>query len=292
MKHTSHSESGTLHHTYLKNIQAGFVDQRKIHDEWKDLNYLSQPDFSIALKEYEVFKNILEENGVKLSYFSEDQTCSIDSIYCRDASIVTDHGVILCNMGKQARRPEPLAQSKIYQANNINILGTIESPGTIEGGDVAWLDQNTLAVAHGYRTNQNGFDQLQKILTPFDIKLIQVDLPHYKGPSDVFHLMSIFSPVGDKKAVVYSPLMPVKFRNLLIERDYQLIEVPHEEFDSMGCNVLSLTSKKCLMVAGSPITKSRIKKLGVEVLEYQGENISVLGGGGPTCLTRPISRLI
>lgn len=292
MKHTSQSETGTLHHSFLKNIKAGFISQGKINAEWNNLNYLSQPDFSLALEEYDAFKKILEEHGVKLSYFTEDQTCAIDSIYCRDASIVTDHGVILCNMGKQERKPEPLAQSKIYQANNINILGTIESPGTIEGGDVAWLDRNTLAIAHGYRTNQSGYDQLQKLLFHFDIELIQVDLPHYKGPSDVFHLMSIFSPVGEKHAMVYSPLMPVKFRNLLIERGYRLIEVPDEEFESMGCNVLSLTPAKCLMVAGSPITKSRIEKAGLEVVEYQGENISILGGGGPTCLTRPISRVV
>ena len=292
MKQTAQSETGILYHTYLKDIKAGFISQKKIDEEWNKLNYLSQPDYSSAINEYDNFKNTLEEHGVRISYFIEDQTCSIDSIYCRDASIVTDHGVVLCNMGKQERKPEPFAQSKIYQANNINILGSIESPGTIEGGDVAWLDQNTLAVAHGYRTNQSGFDQLKKLLSPFDIELIQVHLPHYKGPSDVFHLMSIFSPVGEKHAVVYSPLMPVKFRNLLIKRGYQLIEVPDEEFESMGCNVLSLTPTKCLMVAGSPLTKNRIKEVGLQVIEYKGQNISVLGGGGPTCLTRPISRVV
>lgn len=292
MKYTAQSETGALHQTYLKHIDAGFIDNSKIDREWEDLNYLSKPDLSLAIDEYNSFVQILKDQNVDVSFFSEDQGCSMDSIYCRDASIVTDHGVIICNMGKEQRKPEPLAQSKVYQEHGIKILGTIESPGTLEGGDVAWLDQHTLAVAHGYRTNQSGFDQLQELLSPFDIELIQVDLPHYKGPSDVFHLMSIFSPISKKIAVVYSSLMPVKFRNFLLDRGYQLIEVPEQEFDSMGCNVLSLSPTTCLIVEGNPVTKAKIEDAGVKVIEYKGRHISLLGGGGPTCLTRPISRSV
>ncbi|MBS1935284.1 MAG: hypothetical protein JST96_14885, partial [Bacteroidetes bacterium] len=115
-------------------------------------------------------------------------------------------------------------------------------------------------------------------------------LPHYKGPADVFHLMSIFSPVDKDIAVVYSPLMPIAFRNLLLERNYKLVEVPDNEFDSMGCNVLALAPRTCLMVAGNPKTKSLLENAGCHVIEYIGEDISVKGGGGPTCLTRPIWR--
>ena len=195
-------------------------------------------------------------------------------------------------MGKQGRIHEPYAQLEAYKINNVNILGEIKFPGALEGGDVAWLDQNTLAVGHTYRTNEEGISQLEGLLQPKGIEIIVVDLPHYKGESDVFHLMSILSPVDKNLAVVYSPLMPIKFRNQLLERGFQLIEVPEQEFDSMGCNVLAVAPRDCLMVAGNPITKKLLEDAGVSVHIYEGNEISVKGGGGPTCLTRPIDRII
>ena len=142
----------------------------------------------------------------------------MDSVYCRDAAITTNKGIILCNMGKAARSHEPLAGKKAFDTNGFTVLGSITSPGTLEGGDVAWLDEHTLAVGHTYRTNQEGIRQLTAFLHPQGVEVVTVPLPHYKGPSDVFHLMSILSPVNTKLAVVYSPLMPIVFRNFLFAR--------------------------------------------------------------------------
>lgn len=214
----------------------------------------------------------------------------MDSIYCRDASIATDHGIIICNMGKSGRAQEPRAEKEAFEMYQMKILGEIKSPGTLEGGDVAWLDDKTLAVGLTYRTNEEGIKQLRNLLSPHGINIIAVPLPHYKGPSDVFHLMSILSPVDKNLAVVYSPLMPIVFRNELINRGFELVEVPEEEFESMGCNVLATAPRKCLIVKGNPKTKEALVQAGCEVMEYEGNEISVKGGGGPTCLTRPILR--
>jgi N-dimethylarginine dimethylaminohydrolase len=215
----------------------------------------------------------------------------MDSIYCRDAAIATSHGMIICNMGKEGRKNEPLAEQKAFEEQGIPVLGVISAPGTIEGGDVAWLDEKTLAVGHTYRTNEEGIKQITALLAPIGIDVIVVPMPHYRGPSDVFHLMSVLSPVDSNLAVVYSPLIPIVFRNELIKRGYELVEVPEAEFDSMGCNVLALAPRVCLMVKGNPITKERLEKAGCKVIEYEGAEISVKGGGGPTCLTRPVERV-
>jgi len=193
-------------------------------------------------------------------------------------------------MGKAARTNEPQAEKKAFEAAGIPVLGTIMPPGTIEGGDVAWLDEHTLAVGHTYRTNEEGIAQLTLLLNPLGVEVITVPLPHYKGPSDVFHLMSVLSPVDSDLAVIYSPLMPIAFRNLLLKRGYRLIEVPDEEFETMGCNVLALAPRICMLVDGNPKTKAALEKAGCKVIVYKGEDISVKGGGGPTCLTRPIQR--
>ena len=292
MKVTRHSEYLKLASVYLKSAKNSFLSEEELSEHWETLQYLSKPNFKKSLEEYAAFQTFFREKNISTCFFPINKKTKIDSIYCRDASIATDFGIIICNMGKQGRIHEPYAQLEAYKMNNVNILGEIKFPGTLEGGDVAWLDQNTLAVGHTYRTNEEGISQLKGLLQPKGIEIIVVDLPHYKGESDVFHLMSILSPVDKNLAVVYSPLMPIKFRNQLLERGFQLIEVPEQEFDSMGCNVLAVAPRDCLMVAGNPITRKLLEDAGASVHIYEGNEISVKGGGGPTCLTRPIDRII
>lgn len=292
MKVTRHSEYLKLASVYLKSAKNSFLSEEELSEHWETFQYLSKPNFKKSLDEYAAFQTFFREKNISICFFPINKKTKIDSIYCRDASIATDFGIIICNMGKQGRIHEPYAQLEAYKMNYVNILGEIKFPGTLEGGDVAWLDQNTLAVGHTYRTNEEGISQLKELLQPKGIEIIVVELPHYKGESDVFHLMSILSPVDKNLAVVYSPLMPIKFRNELLERGFQLVEVPEQEFDSMGCNVLAVAPRDCLMVAGNPITRKLLEDAGASVHTYEGNEISVKGGGGPTCLTRPIDRII
>ncbi len=287
---SAHSESGKLKSVFIKKASSAFINEQHIAKHWESLNYLGKPDINIALQEYDAFEQVFKDHNVELLYLPEDDTVNMDSIYCRDAAIATDKGMIICNMGKEGRMKEPAAEQRAFEANGIPVLGVITAPGTLEGGDVAWLDEKTLAVGHTYRSNEEGIRQLTNLLAPLGVTVMSVPMPHYKGPSDVFHLMSVLSPVDTNLAVVYSPLIPIVFRNELIARGYELVEVPDEEFDSMGCNVLALAPRVCLMVKGNPITKSRLEKAGCQVIEYEGAEISVKGGGGPTCLTRPVMR--
>ena len=290
MNLTSHSEYLKLQSVYIKPAIDAFVSHKDLNTQWKELNYLSKPGFDKAIKEYVVFEELIKSTKVDLKYFPKDHSVTIDSMYCRDASIATDFGIILCNMGKSGRVNEPKSQKDEYLKNNISILGEIKFPGTLEGGDVAWLDEQTLAVGYTYRTNKEGIKQLKQLLEPKGIEVMVVELPHYKGKEDVFHLMSILSPIDKDLAVIYSPLMPIKFRNQLIERGFKFVEVPEDEFESMGCNVLAVAPRHCIMVEGNPKTLNLLKNAGCNVEVYKGNEISVKGGGGPTCLTRPLLR--
>ncbi|HMG90219.1 MAG TPA: arginine deiminase family protein [Chryseolinea sp.] len=292
MKVTCHSEYGKIRTLFIKSVEAAFVDESTLAGEWKGLNFLSKPDLNKSRNEYLGFESLLRRNNPDISFFPHDRSVSIDSIYCRDAALATDAGVIICNMGKPGRVNEPEAEKRAFERSGVRILGSIKSPGTFEGGDAAWIDDKTLAVGYTYRTNEAGIRQLVALLEPQGVEVITVPLPHYKGPSDVFHLMSIISPVDRDLAVVYSPLMPIQFRNDLIKRGFSFVEVPDEEFESMGCNVLAVAPRECVMVSGNPKTKSLLEKAGCKVFEYDGNEISVKGGGGPTCLTRPLLREI
>jgi N-dimethylarginine dimethylaminohydrolase len=170
------------------------------------------------------------------------------------------------------------------------VVGALARPGRLEGGDVVWLDARTVVVGRGYRTNDEGIRQMTMLLGDTVDDVLTVPLPHWRGTDDVMHLMSLISPIDNDLAVVYSPLLPVPFREYLLGRGFTLIEVPDSEFETMGTNVLALAPRRCLMLAGNPRTRAALERAGVEVLEYVGTEISVKGAGGPTCLTRPVRR--
>jgi len=292
MRETCHSEYGKIKSILLHPAKNSFVSDANIQEQWQMLNYLSAPDYTLALKEYDYFQRLLEQTGSTIFTLPISEKTNIDAIYCRDTSLATDFGLIIGNMGKAARKNENIEVALAAKSLGLDILGEIKHPGTLEGGDVAWIDEKTLAVGHSYRTNEEGIRQLKAFLNPKGIEVLVFSLPHYKGQDDVFHLMSIFSPVNKFVAVVYSPFMPISLRNTLLERGFNLVEVPEEEWESMGCNVLAIAPGKCLLVEGNPITKERLEKAGCEVIAFPGKAICLPGGGGPTCLTRPLFREI
>jgi N-dimethylarginine dimethylaminohydrolase len=289
MMRAAQSDVGTLHSVLLKHARDAFRDAATVASAWQELNYLAPPDLSRAAAEYDGFAALIEVMGARVHWLPPDDATGLDSIYVRDASISSGRGMILCNMGKAARSTEPSAQAGAFQALGIPLAGAVTGDGKVEGGDVVWLDETTLAVGRGYRTNDEGIRQLREILGK-GVDVIVAPLPHWHGPADVFHLMSILSPIDRDLALVYSPLMPVPFRELLISRGLDLIEVPDEEFESMGCNVLALGPRRCLMLDGNPITRERLEKAGAQVTVFVGDEICRKGSGGPTCLTRPILR--
>jgi N-dimethylarginine dimethylaminohydrolase len=291
MKYGIRSEVGRIDSILIKHPKDAFISQEQVDGQWKDLNYTGRPDYHQALKEYESFVDILAQDVSEIHYLPRNDTVGLDSLYARDAIVMTPAGAILCNMGKDARRCEPTATGERLRELGIPILGSITEEGKLEGGDLIWLDGKTLVVGQGYRTNDEGIRQLRELTIDVIDDLVIVPLPHWKGPEDVFHLMSIISPVDHDLAVVYSRLMPVPFREFLLERGIKLLDVPDEEYDSMACNILALAPRKCLIIAGNPRTKRLLEIEGVEVFEYQGEEISKKGAGGPTCLTRPLLRL-
>jgi len=277
----------------LKHPREAFVDQATIATQWRSLGFGGAPDLDKAAEEFDAFVSLLRAGGADVHLLPRDDRTTLDSIYVRDAAIVCDRGAIVCRMGKTARRSEASAQEKALSAltpSSIPIIGRIEAPGTLEGGDVAWLDRRTLVVGRGYRTNDEGIRQLRLLLGDAIDDLIVVPLPHWRGAGDVMHLMSLISPVDHDLAVVYSPLLPVPFREQLVARGIQLVEVPDEEFETMGTNVLAVKPRVCIMLAGNPRTMRRLQDAGAIVIQYEGQEISMKGAGGPTCLTRPIRR--
>jgi arginine deiminase len=284
-----HSEVGRLRRLLLKHPREAFEDPSRIEAQWRGLRFTGPPDFARAVGEYEALLDLFGRLDIETLFLPRDDRTGLDSIYARDAAVVCDRGVILCNMGKEPRRGEPEAIGRFLRKTGLPILGRIEGDGRLEGGDLVWIDERTVAVGEGYRTNIEGIRQLRTLLGS-GIEVAAVPLPHWNGPDDVLHLMSMLSPIDRDLALVHSRLLPVPFRGWLQERGIGLLEVPPEEYDGMACNVLALSPRRCLALAGNPATKRLLEGAGVEVFTYEGREISFKGSGGPTCLTRPLLR--
>ena len=283
------NEYGALERVALRHPRAAFGGPEAVAASWRALGYGVAPDFARACADYDRFAAILADAGAAIDYLPAENGLTLDSLYVRDAALMTPGGIVLANMGKVARDGEPEAMGAAGQALGLSVAGRITGAGWLEGGDVVWLDDRTCAVGQGYRTNGEGIRQLKAILGP-EVEVIVVPLPHHQGPDDVFHLMSIISPLDADLALVHSPLMPVPFRDWLLARGIELIEVVEDELDTLGCNALALAPRRCLMAEGNPRTRARLEVAGCEVLTYAATEISMKGAGGPTCLTRPLVR--
>lgn len=290
MKFGSQSEVNRIKHLLLKHSRDAFLSQENIRTQWKELNYSSPPDYERAVEEYDEFVRLLERFIPEIHFLPADDRTGLDSIYVHDSLVITDKGALLCRMGKEKRQGEPPATEEFLKELGIPILGSVFGEGRLEGGDVVWIDAHTIAVGLGYRTNEEGVRQLKELTADSVDEYVMVPLPHWEGPEDVMHLMSLISPVRRDLAVVYPRLLPVPFREWLLRRGIRLLEVPDSEFETMGCNVLAVAPGECIMISGNPQTKRLLEEAGVQVYEYEGEEISRKGAGGPTCLTRPLLR--
>ena len=253
-------------------------------------HYTAQPDLDEARREHDALVAIIEDAGSDVVYQDSPELDSADAIYVHDPSIVCDRGAILLNMGKALREDEPAAAGRTYQRLGVPVLGRLTGEARAEGGDLLWIDHDTLAVGQGFRTNAEGFDRLEELLGPCGVELIPVPLPYFKGPDFCLHLMSVISIVDDDLAVVFAPLLPEPFGELIDQRGFRRVEVPEEEFDSMGPNVLAVAPRQCVVLEGNPVTRRRLEAAGCTVESYQGDEISRKAEGGPTCLTRPVLR--
>lgn len=254
---------------------------------WREYGWRAAPDPARLLAEHEQFCVRLAEFGAEVIYGRTRVDADPDAIYAHDPSLISDSGAILLRPGKELRRLETAATAADLESAGVSVVASLDHPACAEGGDIMWLDDPTLLVGRTYRTNGHGIEAIALALPTVDV--VALDLPHFRGPGSVLHLMSVISMLDRDLALVYPPLAPVRLLELLAERDIRTIEVPDEELDTLGPNVLALGPRVALAAGGSPETRRRMEKAGVDVTCYVSAELAK-GDGGPTCLTRPLLR--
>jgi len=285
-----HSMVSRLKCALLRSPEDAGWGSPRAHWEWADLGFRRPPDPLRASQEHAALRRILAEEGCEVLLLPEGGHGTMDSVYTHDPSIVTDRGAIVLRMGKPARAGEPEAHRDFCRAAGIPVLGSLAEPDTAEAGDMVWLDESTLLVGRGYRTNAGGIRALARILAPLGVEVVAAPLPHGPGPDSCLHLMSLLSLLDRGTALVDLEWLAVETVELLGKRGFKLVSIVTEERDTLACNVLALGEGKLLALEENGRTNEKLRALGFTVRTFPGSEIGINGGGGPTCLTRPILR--
>lgn len=253
------------------------------------LGFMHAVDLPRAQGEHDAFVDLLVRLGVEVDGLGAESG-SADDIYTFDPLLVADRGAIALRSGRASRRVETPVLAGWMTGHGIPTLGTIEAPGTVDGGDTFWLRPDLLCIGRGLRTNAAGARQLAALATAAGGEGRVFDLPYWRGPGELLHLLSVISPVADDLAVVYEPLLPIGLWELLRDLGIRLLPVPDEEFATLGCNILAIRPGVVVVASGNPRTRRALEAAGCEVHAFEAAEIGLNGGGGPTCLTRPILR--
>lgn len=257
-------------------------------------HYSKPIEASRLVQQFDAFVELLVDAGAEVVWFNDDLDDLADSIFAYDPSFVVGDGAVILRPGKNLRAGEAELHRNFYQEHQIPILGQIEAPGTIEGGDCFWLDRSTIVAGRGFRTNQAGIDQFRSIVEPTGLTVEAFDLPYLHGPDACLHLLSIVNPLDSDLALVYPKLMPTALYQMMVDVGYKLVHAPSAEFEaSMGLslNVLATAPRQCLAMAGFPQTHQLMLDAGCDVTLFDGDELCLPCEGGPTCLTRPLLRL-
>jgi N-dimethylarginine dimethylaminohydrolase len=191
-------------------------------------------------------------------------------------------------MAKPNRRAEPKTIADELATQGFPVSSCIEPPGTLEGGDVVWLDDRLCAIGLSYRTNLAGYEQFGALCSE-DIEFLPVHLPHFRGPGVILHLSSLLSVVAQKVVLADIEYLPVSFLAELAQRGIAVLSIPESERSTLAANVLSIGNDTLISISGNARTQALLRSEGFSVIPVHGNQISILGDGGPTCLTRPLA---
>ena len=265
-------------------------DASSNNSSWRELGFKHTPDFVLAQSQHQVLCRLLTDSGAEVLPLPATESLTLDAVYAHDASLATDYGLILMNPGKKNRVAEARAHADFCGDLGIPVLGEVVQPGTSEAGDIVWLDSRTLLIGDGYRTNKAGIEQLRSLLAQKDIEVLSAPLPYGPGPSACLHLMSLMSMLDEQTVLVDLPWLAVETVELLKARKLRLIEIDYSERDTLACNVLALGNNCLIAIEENVKTNQLMRNAGFDVLTFPGSEICINGGGGPTCLTRPLLR--
>ena len=219
-------------------LRRVLVRRPAISGDWAAAGW-REPDPALLARQHEQLCELLAGLGVEVEV-AERLEGQVDAVYMHDPLVMTGRGGIPLRMVKPARRAEPAAARDELERLGIPVLGQLEAPAYADAGDRFWVDDTSVAIGLGYRTNAAGAAALAELLDPEGVHVESYDMPHDRGPDHVLHLQSFLSGVSADLCVVYEPLTPVRLLEDLRERGTDWIAIDEDDYAAMGCNVLAV----------------------------------------------------
>lgn len=290
LRFNGHSITGALERVLVCSPRSAGWDQPDRLNRWQELDFRHAPNFAIAQSQHEALCRELQTADAEILELPPSPDLSLDAVYTHDASLPTDHGLIVMRPGKDNRVAEGTRHAAFCATLQIPMLGAIDPPGTTEAGDILWLDSKTLLIGRGYRTNAHGIQQMRNLLAPKGVGILSAPLPYGHGPSECLHLMSLISLLDEHTALVDLPCLAVETLELLESRGFKFIEIDGTERETLACNVLALGNHRLLAIEENHNTNARLRQAGFDLRTFPGSELCINGSGGPTCLTRPLLR--
>lgn len=285
-----HSMVGPLRRVAVCSPRTAGWSQPGRAAQWRELGFHHAPDFDLAQAQHEALCHELVNVRAEVVELPSAPALSLDAVYAHDASLATDFGLIVMRPGKANRVAEGPHQGAFCMHLGIPTLAEIAAPGAAEAGDIVWLDETTLLIGRSYRTNAAGIAQIRDVLAPKGVEVLSAPLPHGRGPSTCLHLMSLLSMLDEHTVLVDPSWLAIETVELLRSRDFRFLEIDPSERDTLACNVLALGNRRLLALEENRSTNERLRQAGFDVRTFAGSEIGINGGGGPTCLTRPLQR--
>jgi len=261
--------------TYYRELEISEISHRTVQGG-------EVVDLSVAVPMHEGLARALEEAGIELSW-EEAHPDHAWQVYTRDFGVNTPAGVLIGKFRYEPRWGDEEFAIAALTKLGADIVGRV-TRGAVEGGDCWLLDESTLVIGAGNRSNLEGIENASEILKPHGIDVLPVEFdPAWN------HLDMIFSVLSEKLALYGEDGLPQSYVQLLKDRGWRLIPLPEAQVMKTGCNVLSLGEGRILSFAENETVNELLRSEGFELVAPPLREFTKMGGG-PHCLTFEVRR--
>lgn len=251
-----------------------------------DMQMIDMLDVQRAQGQHKAVAQAYKEAGVSIHYVAPDNPATPNQMFCADLFFMTPEGAILARPASTVRAGEERWVARRLADIGVPIIRSVRGHGTFEGADAMWLDHKTVIVGCGFRTNDEGANQLEAILSEMQVELIRIDMS-----VGAMHLMGMLRIVGEDLAIAWPKRFVHRGARALQERGYRIAWLPDlaEVEQRKAFNIVTLGPRKVLMPAGCPNTQAFFEQLGVTCITVAVDEL-VKAAGAIGCLTGVVDR--
>jgi dimethylargininase len=227
-------------------------------------------DPDIALEQWKGYVRAFHDHGWDVTRVQPADEHP-DGVFVEDAVVMFDDVAVLTSPGAESRRGELDTVAPVVDGLGLTVA-RIERPGTLDGGDVLKVGR-TAYVGRGTRTNDEGIEQLRRILAPAGWSVVAVPV------NRALHLKSAVTALPDGLVIGREELLddPGAFP------DFQHVPEPY------GIAVVDLGDDTLVMSAAAPRTAELLRERGYAIVPVAITEFEKLEGC-VTCLSVRVRR--